>query len=147
MKLAPITQRAAFAFVAEHHRHHRPPRGALFQVAAEHDGRVVGVVIVGRPVARWLQDGRTAEVTRLCVDGHPNACSKLYAAAWRAAKALGYDRLITYILEDEEGVSLRAAGWVRVTMSGGGSWSRQDRPRVDKHPTCPKQRWEVRRGH
>jgi hypothetical protein len=142
-----------------------------------------GVAIVGRPVARGLADGETAEVTRLCVDTDTldsitrafvggalfaareqglrgvafaeaglttlrrspfgGACSMLYAAAWRAARALGYRRLVTYTLEQEPGASLRAAGWRCVGRTAGGSWSRTSRPRLDWAPTAPKNRWEA----
>ncbi|MGB3330232.1 MAG: XF1762 family protein [Thermomicrobiales bacterium] len=142
--LQPITQREAFAFIAAHHRHHQPPRGWLFGVAANDGERVCGVAVVGRPVARMLQDGYTAEVTRLCTDGTPHVASKLYAACWRAARALGYVRLITYILDTETGTSLLAAGWRLVGAAGGGSWDRKDRPRVDTHPIGQKQLWEAR---
>lgn len=101
-----------------------------------------GVAIIGNPVARMLDDGWTAEVTRLCTTGERNACSILYAAAWRACRALGYRRLVTYILDSEPGTSLRAAGWQCVGEAGGGSWGRADRPRVDKHPTQGKLRFE-----
>ena len=91
-----------------------------------------------------LQDGWTAEVTRLCViDGARNACSFLYASCWRAARALGYRRLITYTLPEEGGASLRAAGWKCLGEAGGGSWNRAERPRVDTHPTQVKLRWEA----
>jgi len=101
-------------------------------------------VIVGKPVARMLADGYTAEVTRLCArEGARNACSMLYAAAWRAARAMGYRRLVTYTLPEEGGASLRAAGWKFIGEAGGGSWSRKERPRVDTHPTQMKLRWEV----
>ncbi|WP_374758915.1 XF1762 family protein, partial [Pseudomonas aeruginosa] len=83
---------------SEHHRHHRSVQGAKFAIAVALPGSdgICGVAIVGRPVARHLDDGWTLEVTRLCTNGAPNACSKLYGAAWKAAKALGYTRLITY---------------------------------------------------
>lgn len=145
MKLQPITLREARTFVAHHHRHHRPPQGGLFAVAVDAGG-IVGVAIVGRPVARMLADDFTAEVTRLCVLDEPrarNACSMLYAAAWRAAKALGYRRLVTYTLPEEGGGSLRAAGWRLVGEAGGGTWSRRSRARVDLHPTQQKLRWEA----
>jgi len=115
----------------------------LFAVAAAVDHVVVGVAIIGRPVARRLDDGYTAEVTRLCTDGTRNACSLLYGAAWRAARSLGYRRLITYTLPEEGGSSLRGAGWKPVAVTRGGSWSRSGRPRVDMHPTQEKLRWEV----
>ena len=141
IETVPITLREARAFVREHHRHHQPPQGGLFAIGAALDCRVVGVVIVGRPVARLLADGWTAEVTRLCTTGEFNACSLLYGAAWRAARALGYRRLVTYTLADEGGSSLRASGWRLVGAAGGGSWSRPSRPRVDLHPTQQKLRW------
>ena len=143
MRLTPITQREAFAFVARHHRHHRPPRGSVLQVAvADDEGTVRGVAIVGRPVARMLDDGWTLEVSRVATDGARNACSMLYGACWRTARALGYRRVVTYTLPSEGGASLRGAGWTVVGEAGGGSWSRKDRPRVDLHPTLIKMRWE-----
>jgi tRNA A37 N6-isopentenylltransferase MiaA len=143
IEVVPVTLRAANAYVAEHHRHHRPTRGCLFCIGLETEGHLVGVTIVGRPVARMLQDGRTAEVTRLCTDGTRNACSALYGAAWRAARAIGYRRLVTYTLPEEGGTSLRAAGWRLIGEAGGGSWSRTERPRVDAHPMQSKLRWEA----
>jgi hypothetical protein len=143
LELTPVTFREACAFVRVHHRHHEPPRGCLFCVAASNDERIVGVAIVGRPVARMLGDTFTAEVTRVCVvDGIKNACSMLYGACWRACRAIGYRRLVTYTLPEEGGASLRAAGWKCIGEAGGGSWSRADRPRVDTHPTQTKLRWE-----
>lgn len=133
MKIVPIFQRQAFEFIQKNHRHHKKPVGSIFQIAAW-DEKIVGVAVVGRPVARRLQDGYTAEVTRLCTDGTPNACSLLYAACWRAVKELGYTRLITYILDTETGASLRGAGFREVGKRGGGSWSVPSRPRTDKHP-------------
>jgi hypothetical protein len=144
--LVPITLREARAYVARHHRHHRPPQGGIFAIGVTDppaDPGICGVVIVGRPVARRAQDGWTAEVTRLCTTGKKNACSFLYAAAWRAARAMGYVRMITYTLSGEPGVSLRAAGWRLVGETSGGTWSRKDRPRVDTHPTQQKLRWEA----
>jgi hypothetical protein len=142
ISLVPMTLREAIAFVRAHHRHHAPPQGGLFAVGAASEDKVVAVAIVGRPVARHLDDHWTAEVTRLCSDGTANACSMLYGACWRAARALGYRRLVTYTLATEPGSSLRAAGWRCIGEAGGGSWSRKDRPRVDLHPTQAKLRWE-----
>lgn len=143
LTLKPITLRDATAYVVAHHRHHGAPRGCCFCLSAYLDEQLVGVAIVGRPVARGLQDGYTAEVTRLCTDGTKNACSFLYAAAWRACRAIGYRRLVTYILADETGTSLRAAGWREVAAVRGRSWSCESRPRIDKHPTVAKTRFEV----
>lgn len=144
LTLSPITLREANAYVLEHHRHHGKTRGCICVVAcADGEGEIRGVGIAGRPLSRMLQDGYTAEVTRLCTDGAPNACSMLYRALWRACRALGYRRLVTYTLPEEGGTSLRAAGYKLVGEAGGGSWSRTTRPRVDTSPTQTKLRWEV----
>jgi len=142
LEIVPIFQDEAKAFVCQYHRHHKPPVGSIFQIGCALNDRIVGVVIVGRPVSRKLQDGYTVEVTRLATDGTKNVCSKLYAAAWRTAKALGYKRLITYILESEPGTSLRAAGWREIGRAGGLSWNVPSRPRVDKCPAQMKIRFE-----
>jgi hypothetical protein len=141
MRLVPLTHRAASAFIVEKHRHHRPPQGLKFAIGLENGGELVGIVCVGRPVSRHYDDGYTAEVTRLCTDGTKNACSKLYAAAWHAAKAMGYRKIITYILASEPGTSLKASGWALEGEAGGGSWSVPSRPRTDKHPVEMKTRW------
>lgn len=143
--LQPISLREARVFVERHHRHHRKPQGGLFALALNDGSQIIGVVIVGRPVSRHFDDGWTAEVTRLCVlDGHRNACSRLYGAAKRAAQAMGYKRVITYILASELGTSLKGAGWRLVNATaGGGSWSKPSRPRVDTHPLEQKQLWEA----
>lgn len=144
LEVVPITLRAANAFVEANHRHHKPARGCIFCIALVNENdEHVGVAIVGRPVARMLQDGYTAEVLRLCTDGTPNACSKLYSTAAKVCRTLGYKRIITYILSSEDGASLKASGWVNKGEAGGGSWSREDRPRTDKHPTERKVRWET----
>jgi L-amino acid N-acyltransferase YncA len=129
--------------VAKHHRHHQPPQGGIFAVAVSDGEKVRGVAIVGRPVARMASDGWTAEVTRVCTDGARNACSMLYRAAWRACRAMGYRKLITYTLAQEGGASLRGAGFQLVGQAGGGSWSRRARPRIDTHPMQEKLRWEL----
>jgi hypothetical protein len=144
LALQPISFREAMAFIDKHHRHHKRPRGWLFGIGVNDGTSVVGVVVVGRPVARMLQDGFTAEVTRCCTTGARNACSMLYRAAWRAARAMGYLRLVTYTLPEEGGVSLRAAGFTLVGEAGGGSWSRAKRLRVDTAPLQTKLRWEVK---
>lgn len=143
LQIVPTTISEAKWFVKQQHRHHKPPTGALFAIAAAYGDRVVGVVIVGRPVARHLQDGFTFEVTRLATDGSRNACSILYGAAWRAARAMGCRRLITYTLPEEGGASLRGAGWRLIGEAGGGSWSCKSRPRVDMHPLQKKLKWEM----
>jgi hypothetical protein len=137
----------ASAYVDLHHRHHHAPVGAKFAVAvADEAGEVRGVALVGRSVSRMLQDGWTLEVVRVATDGARNACSALYAAAWRVTRALGYRRLVTYVLGTESGTSVKAAGWRCLGEAGGGSWSRTERPRVDRHPTQVKIRWEKTGG-
>lgn len=143
LKHCRISLDEANEFVSQHHRHHQPVRGHLFSIGAVHDDKIVGVVIVGRPVARMRDDGITAEVTRLCTDGTRNACSFLYGRAARAAFALGYKRIGTYILANEPGTSCIAAGWRLIGEAGGGSWSRKQRPRVDTHPTQRKLLFET----
>lgn len=141
LRLTPVTLREARAYVERHHRHHRAPQGGIFAVAVSDDERVRGVAIVGRPVARRLQDSWTCEVTRVCTDGAKNACSMLYSAAWRAARAMGYRRIVTYTLETESGASLKAAGWRVLHETAGGSWDRTLRPRIDTHPLQGKLCW------
>jgi hypothetical protein len=142
--IVPCELDEANAFVKQHHRHHKPVQGHKYSLSVVDEAMEVrGVAIVGRPVSRLLDDGWTLEVTRLCTDGCKNACSALYAAAWRVAKAMGYKKLVTYILASESGVSLTASGWKCIGEAGGGTWNRKERPRVDKHPTQTKMRWEV----
>lgn len=145
LALTPINLDEANAFVTEHHRHHKPVPGAKFSLAvSDAAGNVRGVAIVGRPVARMCDDGWTLEVSRCCTDGARNACSMLYGASWRATRALGYRRLLTYTLAEEGGASLRAAGFILLGQAGGGSWNRAARPRVDTAPTQRKLAWEAR---
>jgi hypothetical protein len=146
LDVVPITLRAARTYVDQHHRHHPAPPGGLFAAAVfDTEDQIRGVIIVGRPVARHYQDGRTAEVTRCCTDGARNACSMLYAAAWRAARALGYRRLITYTQAGESGASLRAAGWrVIAQRPPHAGWDRPSRPRGSAHPTdIARTLWEA----
>jgi hypothetical protein len=144
LRLAPITLKAASGYISAFHRHHIPPQGWKFGIAAKEGDRLVGVVVVGRPVARGWDQQTVCEVTRLCTDGTRNACSFLYGAARRAAAAMGYKLIVTYILDSEPGTSLKASGWSFVRMTAGGSWDRSSRPRKDKAPTVPKQLWEAK---
>lgn len=122
--VVPVTLRQACAFIAEHHRHNKPPRGWKFGIGLTSDGAMCGVATAGRPVARMLDDGFTLEVNRTCTDGTRNANSMLYGAVWRAARAMGYRRCITYTQHDECGASLRAAGWRRVKdLPARASWA------------------------
>ena len=141
----PIGRDEANKVVVDWHRHHKPVVGYKFAIGAMLDGELVGVVIVGRPVSRVLDNGNTAEVTRLCTNGAPNACSFLYGRAARTAFAMGYDKVGTYILASEPGTSLKAAGWVRERGTKGGSWSCPSRERQDNNPTEAKAYWSTMR--
>jgi hypothetical protein len=125
LTIVPLTWRQASAFNDVVHRHHAAPRGCKFALGVvDHAGRLRGVALCGRPVARWLDDGLTVEVNRTATDGCDNANSALYAACWRVAAAMGYRRIITYTQEGESGVSLTAAGFVKVAeLPARGSWS------------------------
>lgn len=114
LEVRPVTLRAACAFIEEHHRHSKPPRGHKFSISLWDGEAMVGVATAGRPVARAFDNGRTLEVNRTCTDGTAHANSMLYGAIWRCARAMGYLRAITYTQHDESGASLRAAGWRRV---------------------------------
>lgn len=158
MKAICISLKEANRYVEQYHRHHSPVHRDKFRVGCEMNGTLVGVANVGRPVSRYLDDGKTLEVLRLCTDGTKNACSFLYSRCARIAKELGYEKIITYILESESGNSLKASGWLcEDDNCGGGHWNCQSRPRnigiivqqtllgevvVKKEsPTCAKQRW------
>lgn len=138
----PIEYAEACEFVGIHHRHHKPPQGHKHSIAAVFEGRIVGVVIIGRPVSRYRDNGMTLEVTRLCTDGTKNACSFLYGVAAKYAFAAGYTKIGTYTLPSEGGSSLRGAGWKLIGERRGQSWNTPSRPRIDKHPLQNKFLWE-----
>lgn len=140
MKATRIELSEANAFVALHHRHHKPVVGHRFSIGAEHDGRLVACVIVGRPVARQSCQKTIAEVTRLVSDGTRNSCSFLYQQAARAAKELGFHSIQTFILPSESGTTLKASGWTRLGTCKTGSWQTRSGRRTDQ-PTEPKIKW------
>lgn len=137
----PIELSVANQFVASLHRHHDPVHRDKFRVGAKYEGNLVGVVQVGRPVSRYLDDGKTLEVVRLCTNGTKDCCSFLYSKAARIAKEMGYEKIITYILVSESGASLKAAGWHEECITRGGEWSCPSRPRNTTAPTVPKKRF------
>lgn len=150
VQIRPITLREASAFIAEHHRHNKPPRGWKFGVGLQAGDKLVGVATAGRPVARHYDDGLTLEVNRTCTDGTRNANSKLYGAVWQAARAMGYRRAITYTQTDETGASLRAAGWVKVKeLAARKSWAESSVALKDRRDPVgnggvPRVLWEIR---
>ena len=142
LALTPISLREANAFVERNHRHHKGVTGHRFSIGCTRDGELVGVAIMGRPVSRYLDDGLTLEVNRLCTTGAENACSMLYGAAARAARAMGYQKIITYTLDTAPGTSLRAAGWQCAGPAGGERWTGKRRPAADLYPPQKKLRYE-----
>jgi hypothetical protein len=152
MKIRPIELKVANRYIIENHRHHKQVQGHKFSIGLFIEDKLIGILCCGRPVSRHLDNGFVLEVTRLCTDGTKNACSKLYSSAARIAKELGYDKIITYILESESGNSLIATGWIcESKVCGGLKWKRNDGQRTDtitdlfgsvkKYPNEKKQRW------
>jgi hypothetical protein len=144
LTVVPVDWRTARGFVEDWHRHNRRPVGYRFAIGVETGGQLVGVAVIGRPVARMSDDGMTLEVTRCTTDGTPNACSALYGAAWRAVKAMGYRRLITFTRADESGSSLRGAGWRVIAerpMRRG--WDTPSRRRGTTTDPIPRTLWEA----
>lgn len=151
LRAIPLTLREANELISRMHRHHKPVQGHRFTIGAENNGDfrdfighgcLVGAAVVGRPTARMTDQYRIAEVTRLVSDGSKNVCSMLYAACARAAEAMGYDSIQTFILDDEPGTSLKAAGWEFVAWSEGGDWNRPSRGgRRTDQPMQRKQKW------
>lgn len=148
MKLCPVTLEEANDFVANFHRHNRPTTGGRFAIGIEQDGELVGVAIVGRPIARQIEHHYTAEVLRTCTStsAEKGAVSKLYAACWRAWRAMGGTRLVTYTLKTESGASLRGAGWKLIgevkPLTASNGWLSRDR---QWQPVMGQQklRWEM----
>ena len=149
LRVVPISVQDAKPFVGKHHRHNNPPQSGMFAVALARGDEIVGVGIASRPVARALQDGQTLEITRVCTLGDPNACSMIYGALRKAARALGYRRVFTYTLADESGASLRAAGFVKdAELPARDKWTsrvwrtqQRDLFGNDTRPPGPKIRW------
>jgi hypothetical protein len=136
LRIVPTTLRQANAFVGKFHRHSRPTRGHKFSIGAALGDELIGVAIAGRPVARHRDDGETLEVLRVCVaeDAPPNVCSLLYGACWRAARAMGYCRVITYTLKSETGASVKASGFRVIGKVSGETWDRPSRRRAGVAP-------------
>lgn len=155
MRAVPMELKEAQEYIHKYHRHHEPAHRDKFRIGCEDGGQLLGVVQVGRPVNRHMDDGKTLEVLRLCSQGGQNVCSFLYSRAARIAKEMGYTKIITYILESESGANLKDSGWkLEEEGVGGGSWNCPSRPREleatqlslfpekKKYPTEKKQRWE-----
>lgn len=140
MEIQPVTFKQACEFVKKHHRHHSPTVGCKFCIGLFEDGKMIGCAICGRPVSRYLDDGLTCEINRLCTDGTKNACSILYGTACRVAKEMGYHKIITYILASENGASLKASNFICEGESGGIHWTGK-RNKGQNIPAEMKTRW------
>lgn len=142
-----VTLAEAKQFIGEWHRHNKPPAGWRWGHAVHNGGQLIGVAMVGRPVARKIDHNEVVEVNRLCVRPDLdralvwNACSQLYTAAANKAEQRGFSKIITYTLESEKGTGLIAAGWTAEATTRGGTWNRPSRARQDSAPTCKKIRW------
>lgn len=140
LEIKPITFKVASEYVNANHRHHSASQGCKFCIGVFDNDDMKGVAICGRPVARRLDDGLTCEITRLCTDGTKNACSKLYGACCRVAKEMGYKKVITYILESENGASIKASNFTCEGIAGGTHWTGV-RDRGQDIPKEMKTRW------
>ena len=140
MEIRPITFKEACEFIKLHHRHHKPTVGHKFSIGVYDAEKLVGVAVCGRPVSRYLDDGTVCEINRLCTDGTYNACSMLYGACSRIAKEMGYKKIITYILESENGASLKASNFVCEGKAGGTHWT-GERNKGQDIPHEKKTRW------
>jgi len=140
MEIRPITFREACDFINKHHRHHKATVGCKFSLGLYKEEKLVGCAVCGRPVSRHFDNGITCEINRLCTDGTYNACSMLYGACCRVAKEMGYTKIITYILESENGASLKASGFICEGKAGGTHWTGK-RNRGQEIPSEFKTRW------
>ena len=145
--IGAIAFRAAKNFVAEHHAHNKPPAGWRFGAGAYNGPTLMAVVMVGRPVARKIDQANVVEVNRLCVRRDVpagwrwNICSMLYGWAAREARMRGFSQIMTYTRDDEPGISLRAAGWAQTHTTRGRQWSCPSRPRQYDTNVVNRQRW------
>jgi hypothetical protein len=144
LKVMPLTLKQANDLVASLHRHHKPAQGHRFSIGCKDETGIHGAAICGRPVARGCDPYLTLEVVRLVTDGTFNACSILYGAAARAAKAMGFEHIQTYLLEEESATSVKASGWQFEAWTAGGDWNHSKAnagTRRTDQPMGRKQRW------
>lgn len=143
LSIKPIHLDEAKEYIKQYHRHNIPPVGGKFAVSCYDGGRLCGVAMCGRPTARRSNNGVTLEIYRNCTDGTKNACSKLYGACTRIAKAMGYKRIITYTLQSENGASLRAANFIYEGEAGGVEWTGERKRNYYVSPDEMKNRWAI----
>jgi hypothetical protein len=144
MKSIPLNLDEAGDYVKKHHRHNDPPTRSKFAIGAVKEGQLVGVAIAGRPIARLLNDGKTLEIIRVCTDGTFNANSFLYSRVKKIALLMGYEKVITYTLQEESGASLKAIGAQIEAEVQPGKWNRKGRPRRNQEVYSKlKWRWKL----
>lgn len=147
LEIGEVDFATAKNFVTAHHRHCKAPRGWRFGAGIKNGSELIGVVMVGRPVARMIDASRVIEVNRLCIrtdiaaDLAWNACSQLYGWAAREAKKRGFEKVITYTRQDEPGTTLKAAGWTVEHTTKGRHWDAPGRPREKQGEAIGKFRW------
>lgn len=146
MEVTPVTLKDALNFVRKNHRHCTAPQGHKYSIGIKASDTLIGVVIASTPKARALDDGRTLELNRICCDpAYRNAVSMVCGAAIRAARAMGYYRIVTYTLPQESGSSMRAIGFQQdgITSARPTGWNCRSRPRSlpEKYPNTEKIRW------
>lgn len=140
-EIRPLTLKEANAFINKYHRHHNGTVGCKFSIGLYEEEKLIGAAICGRPVSRYLDNGKICEINRLCVikDKH-NACSMLYGACSRIAREMGYKKIVTYILQSESGTSLKASNFICEGIAGGTHWTGK-RNRNQNIPQEMKTRW------
>ena len=146
LEAVPLTLKDCNEYIQNFHRHNKPVQGSKFAFGCKYKGKLVAVCVVGRPIARYKDDGFTAEVTRTCVfdDAPKGVNSFLYSRAWKAWKAMGGKRIITYTLQSESGASLRGAGWKilhEVEINNNQGWLSRDNRKLQKVSKEPKFCW------
>lgn len=140
MKIIPITFKEAKEYIKINHRHNPNIVGCKFSIGCMDKDELVGVAVCGRPVSRYLDDGKTLEINRVCTDGTRNACSMLYGACCRIGREMGYTKIITYTLKSENGASVKASNFICDGEAGGTHWTGK-RNRGQQIPHEMKVRW------
>lgn len=144
LTIKPVSLQESNEFIEQYHNTHKRIYGFKFGVGiVNEDNKLIGVATAGRPVSRHLDDGYTIEITRVCTNhSEKNMSSRLIGALSRASKALGYKKIISYTLVEEEGISFKASNFSPVHTTKAETWNRDKRKRIDKAPIGKKIRWE-----
>ncbi len=141
LTLRPCTVKHAIKWIGNVHRKLPKLQGAMWAIRVLRDEKMVGVAAVGHPARMLAEKGALCVLRVAVVEGQPNACSMLYGACARAARAMGATALVTYTHQGEPGTSLRASGWIDGGLTDGGEWDRPSRRRQRALFPDPKRRW------